>query len=69
MKLSVKILETFRNFQTPPGTLPKRAIGAMGGGRQPDMVWKYAEANPNKEEAVKKPYVDIFQKKAHSGAR
>jgi hypothetical protein len=38
----------------------------MGGGRQPDKVWKYAEANPNKAEAVKKPYVDVFQKVSHS---
>ena len=38
----------------------------MGGGRQQDKVWKYAEDNPNKDEAVKKPYVDIFQKKSHS---
>jgi hypothetical protein len=38
----------------------------MGGGRQPDKVWKYAETNRNKEEAVRKPWVDIFQKRAHS---
>ena len=38
----------------------------MPPGRQQDKVWKYAEANPNKDEAVKKPYIDIFQKKAHS---
>jgi hypothetical protein len=46
--------------------LLRSAINAMGGGRQPDKVWKYAEANPNKAEAVKKPYVDVFQKVSHS---
>ena len=37
----------------------------MGGGRQPDAVWRYAKANPDKS-MPSKPYVDIFQGRAHS---
>ena len=46
-------------------TAPVPAAQAMGGGRQPDAVWQYAKANPDKS-MTNKPYVDIFQGSAHS---
>jgi hypothetical protein len=39
----------------------------MGGGRQPDRVWQYADRNPDNAGAGNKPYVDIFQLERHTG--